>query len=244
MSRTGSLFRREFKAFFETPVAYVFLVVFLVMTGFLTFFVSHYYEAGQADLSGFFIWIPWVYLVLVPAVTMRLWSEERRTGTIELLLTLPITTTQAVAAKFLAGWAFMILAQLLTLPLVATTMWLGDPDPGPIIGGYLGCIMLSGAMVSVGCVMSASTRNQVISFILSALVSLFLILAGWPPVTDMLAAWDPGWVIPFVAKCSVMPHYETMQRGVLDLRDGVYFISIILFMLAAAVTVINERKTV
>lgn len=243
LSAVGLIFRRELKSYFESPVAYVFLIVFLLLSGFLTFFASSFYEAGQADLRAFFFWQPWVYLLLVPAATMRLWSEERRTGTIELLLTLPVTMMQAVLGKFLAAWLFMAIAIALTSPMIFTVLWLGEPDIGAMAGGYLGCLLLAGAWVSVGCVTSAMTRNQVVSFVLALLISLFLLLAGWPPVISMLSRWAPVSLINAVAALSVAPHVESMQRGILDLRDPLYFFSVMAIMLLAAQSVLTNRKS-
>lgn len=241
--KTYTVFRRELRSYFEAPVAYVFLVVFLVLTGFLTFSVSHYYEVGQADLRAFFFWHPWVYLILVPAASMRLWSEERRSGTIELLLTLPVTLPQAVIGKFLAAWLFLAIALALTFPIVLTTAWLGNPDFGVVFSGYLGCLLLLGSYLAVGTFMSATTRNQVISFVLALVVCLFLLLAGWPPVTGMLSRWAPNWLVQGVAAFSVMPHFESIQRGVIDLRDLAYYASIMAVMLFAAFLALNNRKS-
>jgi len=245
MRNTYEIFRRELKAYFSSPVAYVFLVVFLVLLGFLTFSMSRYFEAGQADLRMFFFWHPWVYLLLVPAASMRLWSEERRSGTIELLLTLPVTMAQAVAGKFLAAWAFLTIALALTFPIVLTTVFClgGDPDSGVVVGGYLGCILLSGTYLSVGMVTSALTKNQVISFVLSLVACFFLVVAGWPPVTDMLNQWAPDWLVRGVASFSVMPHFEAIQRGVLDIRDIGYYVSVIVVLLFATQLALGNRKT-
>lgn len=239
---TLNIFSREWKEYFESPIAYVFLVVFLMLLGFLTFFVSNFYETGQADLRPFFFWHPWVYLLLVPAVSMKLWAEERRTGTIELLLTLPITLTQTVLGKFLAGWLFLALGIGLTFPIVITTAYLGNPDMGAVWGGYLGCLMLAGTFLSVGILASALTRNQVISFVVALVACLFLVLAGWPPVTKMLVDWAPNWLVEGVSAISVMPHFESIQRGVLDLRDFVYYLSVIGLMLYATYLVLKYRK--
>jgi len=237
------IFRRELKSYFESPVAYVFLVAFLLLVGFFTFSVSHYYEAGQADLRSFFFWHPWIYLLLVPAASMRLWAEERRSGTIELLLTLPVTLLQTVMGKFLAAWLFLVLALALTFPVVLTTIYLGDPDKGVMLGGYLGCVLLSGTYLSVGMLTSATTRNQVISFVLSLIVCLFLLIAGWPPVTQMLARWAPNWLVRGVAAFSVMPHFESIQRGVLDVRDIGYYLTVIVVMLFATLITLENRKS-
>lgn len=243
VSNTIEIFKRELKSFFESPVAYVFLVVFLLLAGFLTFSISHYYEVGQADLRSFFFWHPWIYLLLVPAASMRIWAEERRSGTIELLLTLPITMFQALMGKFLAAWCFLTLALLLTFPIVLTTAYLGDPDIGVVIGGYIGSTMLVGTYLSVGMLTSSLTRNQVISFVLSLIICMFLVLAGWPPVTQMLVRWAPNWLVKGVAAFSVMPHYESIQRGILDLRDFCYFFSVMAVMLFGTHLSLENRKS-
>ncbi len=234
--------KREWAAYFNSPVAYVFIVIFLALAGFFTFNVSHFFDARQADLKSFFFWHPWLYLMLVPAAAMRLWAEERRSGTIELLLTMPVTARQAVLGKFVAAWLFLILALALTFPMVMTVAYLGHPDYGPIACGYFGSILLAGAFVSVGMFTSALTRNQVISFILAVVIGLFLILAGFPPVTDFLLRIAPEWLAAGVAQASFITHFESMQRGVLDLRDVVYFASVMAFMLFATQIVIENRK--
>jgi len=235
--------KRELKSYFEAPVAYVFMVGFLVLTGFLTFFVTRFYERRIADLQPFFFWHPWVYLLLVPAAAMGLWAEERRTGTIELLLTMPITLAEAVLGKFLAAWLFIIIGIALTFPIVITTFYLGNPDAGVIISGYFGTILLAGAYVSVGMLTSAMTRSQVISFVMSLLLCLLLLLAGWPPVTDIFVRWAPNWLVNAVASISFMPHFESMQRGVIDVRDIVYYVSVIVFMFSATLLVLENRKS-
>lgn len=247
IQKTKAIFKRELRSYFESPVAYVFLVVFLMLTAFLTFSAGRFYENGQADLRGFFFWHPWVYLILVPAAAMRLWAEERRTGTIELLLTMPVTLTQAILGKFLAAWAFLSIALLLTFPVFLTTLYLGEPDIGVAIAGYLGSFLLAGAYLSVGVLTSAMTRNQVISFVLSVVICLFLLLAGWPPVTDLLVrlTQDHGgleWLVQGVASFSFMPHYESIQRGVISLRDFAYYASLIGFMIFATHVVLENRK--
>lgn len=239
---TKAIIKRELAAYFESPVAYVFMVVFLILIGFLTFFVSRYYESGQADLRGFFFWHPWMFLILVPAAAMRLWAEERRAGTIETLLTLPVTITQVILGKFLAAWIFIGLIVALTFPIVLTTVYLGAPDHGAIMGGYSGSLLLAGAYLSVGMLTSALTRNQVISFVLSLVICLFLLLAGWPPVTDLMVRWAPEWLVRGVASFSFMPHYEAFQKGVLDLRDFAYYFSVMIFMLFGTHLVLENRK--
>jgi ABC-2 type transport system permease protein len=240
---TRSVIKRELGGYFGSPIAYVFIVIFLVLCGFLTFSVSGLYELGQADLRVFFQWLPWVYLFLVPAVAMRLWAEERRTGTLEVLLTLPTTLTELVLGKFLAAWLFVILAVLLTFPMVLTVSYLGDPDLGAIFSGYLGSVLLAGAYLSVGSMTSSLTRNQVISFIVSLVICLFLVLAGWSPVTDALSAWAPLWLVEVVAGFSFAPHSASMERGVVDLRDLLYYASVIFFMLFANGVILQNRRT-
>lgn len=239
---TTAILKREWGAYFNSPVAYVFIVIFLVLAGFFTFSVGRFYESGQADLQGFFFWHPWLYLILVPAAAMRLWSEERRTGTIELLLTLPVKTSQAILGKFLAAWLFLALALALTFPMILTVYYLGKPDGGAIACGYLGSLLMAGAYLAVGMFTSAITRNQVISFILSVVICLFFVLAGFRPVTDMLVNVAPVWFVDLVAACSFFTHFEGLQRGVIDLRDLVYFASIILFMLSATHVALDNRK--
>ncbi|MBN1557916.1 MAG: ABC transporter permease subunit [Lentisphaerae bacterium] len=238
-----AVLKRELKSYFESPVAYVFMVAFLVLTGFLTFSVSRLYERGIGDLQPFFFWHPWVYLLLVPAATMGLWAEERRAGTIELLLTMPVTMMQAILGKFFAAWLFIIISILLTFPLPLTLAYLGDPDMGVIFCGYFGSILLAGAAVSIGMLASCLTRSQVISFVLALLITLLLILAGWPPVTDLFVRWAPLWLVDAVASFSLMPHFESMQRGVIDLRDVAYYLSVMIFMIAAAQVVLDNRKS-
>lgn len=239
---SSAILKREFSGYFGSPVAYVFIVIFLMLCGFFTFSLSSFYETGQADLRVFFEWHPWIYLFLVPAVAMRLWAEERRTGTIELVLTLPVTLAQVIVGKFLAAWLFIGLALALTFPMVLTVAYLGDPDMGAILCGYFGSFLMAGAYLSVGCMTSAMTRNQVISFILSVVICLFLVLAGWPPVTDILTGWAPVWMVNVVSGFSFMPHFSSMERGVLDLRDLCYFVSVIFFMLFANGVILQNRR--
>jgi len=223
---TWTIAKRELVGYFASPVAYVFIVIFLLLNGFFTFMLGGFFERGEASLTAFFIWHPWLYLFLVPAAGMRLWSEERRQGTLELLLTLPITAWQAIVGKFLASWLFLILALALTFPVIVTVNYLGHADMGAILAGYLGSILLAGAYLAVTCMTSALTRNQVISFILSVVVCFFLILAGWEPVTNLLVRWAPEWLVSTVASFSVMPHFASFQRGVVDFRDVLFFASL------------------
>lgn len=242
--RIASVFKRELKAYFESPVAYVFMIVFLLLIGFLTFSVNQYYERRIADLEPFFFWQTWVYLLLVPAATMSLWAEERRTGTIELLLTMPLTMTQAIIGKFLAAWLFITLCVLLAaLPMTATVFYLGSPDPGAMIAGYLGCILMAGAYISVGMLTSSMTRNQVISFVLALSACFLLVMAGWEPVTGFFSRWAPVWLVNAVASLSFMPAFDSMRRGVIDLGDIAYYISVMVFMLTATYLVLDNRKS-
>ena len=220
---TATIVKRELASYFVSPVAYVFIVIFLLLTGFFT-------------------WHPWLYLFLVPSVGMRLWSEERRLGTLELLLTLPITTWQAIVGKFLASWLFLALALALTFPVVITVNYLGSPDNGVIFAGYVGSLLLAGAYLAISCMTSALTRNQVVSFILSVVICLFLILAGYTPVTDLLTRWANPALIETVAAFSVMTHFDGFQRGVLDSRDFIFFASVIGFALFTTGVIIRAHR--
>ena len=238
-----TIFQREFKAYFDSPVAYVFLVAFLVLVGFLTFGVTMYYERRQANLTPFFFWHPWVYLLLVPAATMGLWAEERRTGTIELLLTLPVTLVETLVGKFLAAWAFIGIALGLTFPIILTTAWLGHPDMGAIVCGYLGSLLLSGACVAVGVFASALSRSQVIGFVIALAICLFMLIIGFDPVINAVSGWGvPAGVVNAVASCSLMQHFDAMRRGVIDFYDIGYYVGVMVFMLAAAHVVTDNRK--
>jgi ABC-2 type transport system permease protein len=237
-----AVMKRELGGYFTSPIAYVFLVIFLLLTGFFTFTVGNFFERAEASLVSFFTWHPWLYLFLVPAVGMRLWSEERRLGTLELLLTLPITIWQAIVGKFLASWVFLALALLLTFPVWITVNWLGDPDNGVIVAGYVGSLLLAGAYLAISCMTSAMTRNQVISFILSVMICLFLILAGYTPVTDLLTRFANPVITQTIAAFSVMTHFEGFQRGVLDTRDVIFFASVIGFALFTTGVIIRNQR--
>ncbi|MEI7729002.1 MAG: ABC transporter permease [Verrucomicrobiota bacterium] len=235
--------KRQLASYFNSPVAYVFIVIFLLLSGFFTFMVGGFFERDQASLTAFFMWHPWLYLFLVPAVGMGLWAEERRMGTMELLLTMPITPWQAIVGKFLAAWAFLALALVLTFPVILTVNRLGTPDNGIIFCGYVGSLMLAGAYLAVSSMTSAMSRNQVVSFILSVVICLFLILAGWPPVTNMLVKWANPALVQAIAGMSVMPPFEGFQKGVLDIRDIVFFLSIIGFSLFTTGVVIRNLRS-
>src|SRR2546426_7212290 len=236
--------KRELGAYFTAPLAYVFIVIFLLLCGFFTFMVGGFFERGEASLvRPFFDWHPWFYLFLVPAVGMRLWAEERRVGTIELLLTMPITAWQAIVGKFLASWLFLALALFLTFPLVMTVNFLGSPDNGVIFGSYVGCLLMAGGYLAVSCMTSAITRNQVVSFILAVVICLFLILAGFPPITDFLSKLTgKPWIVDGVAALSVITHFEEFQKGVLDSRDLIFFLSLIGFSLFTTGVILRGHR--
>jgi ABC-2 type transport system permease protein len=234
--------KRELAAYFSSPLAYIFIVIFLLLCGFFTFMVGGFFERGEASLvRPFFDWHPWFYLFLVPAVGMRLWAEERRVGTLELLLTMPITTWQAIVGKFLASWLFLALALALTFPIVITVNYLGSPDNGVIFCGYIGSWLMAGAYLAISCITSAMTRNQVVSFIVSVVVCLFFILAGFPPVINMLESWAPG-LVDTIASFSVITHFEGFQKGVLDSRDIIFFLSLIGFSLFTTSVILRTHR--
>jgi ABC-2 type transport system permease protein len=236
--------KRELTGYFASPVAYVFLVIYLLLSGFFTFMVGRapFFQLGQASLASFFIWQPWLFLFLVPAVAMRLWSEERRLGTIELLFTMPVTSWQAIVGKFVASWLFLLLALLLTFPIWITANYLGDPDNGVILGSYFGSGLLAGSYLAIGCMTSAMTRNQVVSFIVSVVICLFLILAGFPPVTNMFSQWFGPLIVQAVASCSVITHFDPFQKGLLDSRDIVFFLSLIGFALFTTGVILRGHR--
>jgi ABC-2 type transport system permease protein len=246
MSAVGNIktiAKRELAGYFASPVAYVFIVIFLLLTGFFTFAMPNgFFERGQASLETFFVWHPWLYLFLVPAAGMRLWAEERRVGTLELLLTMPITAWQAILGKFLASWIFLALALLLTFPVVITVNYLGSPDNGVIIATYLGSWLMAGAYLAISCMTSAMTRNQVISFIISVMICLFLIMCGFPPVTNFLTRMDRPWFVELVAAFSVLTHFESFTKGVVDSRDVIFFLSIIGFSLFTTGVIIRSHR--
>jgi ABC-2 type transport system permease protein len=241
MRNIRTIAKRELGSYFTSPVAYVFLVIFLLLTGFFTFTAGQFFERGEASLGAFFGWHPWLYLVLVPAVGMRLWAEERRAGTLELLMTMPITPWEAIFGKFLASWIFLGIALALTFPVVITANVLGSPDNGMMFAGYLGSLFLAGAYLAVTCMTSAMTRNQVVAFILSVVACLFLILAGFNPVTDLMVRWASPAFIDTVAAFSVVTHFDGFQKGVIDSRDLFYFLSVIGFSLFATSIVLRNR---
>lgn len=241
-SGTLAVFKREFASYFATPVAYVFIVIFLLLAGAFTFYIGKFYDTNQADLLPFFTYHPWLYLFLVPAVSMRLWAEERKSGTIELLLTLPLTMWQAVLGKFLAAWAFVGIALALTFPIWLTVNYLGSPDNGVIFASYLGSFLMAGAFLAIGSCLSACTRNQVVAFILTVVVCFVFLLAGHPLVLDAFGAVAPQGLVDAVSGLSFITHFASIAKGVIDLRDIVYFLLTIAFWLYASAVVIDFKK--
>ena len=236
------LFRREFASYFATPLALVFIVIFLALAGLFTFFLGGFYERGQADLAPFFNYHPWLYLFLMPALSMRLWSEERKSGTIELLMTLPVTPWQAVIGKFLAAWAVAGLALVLTFPMWITVNYLGDPDNGAIVTGYIGSLLVACGMLAVGACFSAVTRNQVIAFIVTVVVCFVYLLSGFALVLDAFQGWAPQPVVDAVASLSFLTHFGSIAKGVIDIRDVLYFATLIAVWLAATAIVLDLKK--
>lgn len=223
MNEAMAVMRRELKSYFLTPVAYVFIIIFLVFASAFTFYLGSFYERGQADLVSFFSYHPWLYLFLAPALSMRLWAEERRSGSIELLMTLPISIWQMVVGKFLAAWAFMCIAIALTFPIWITVNYLGNPDNGAILAAYIGSALMAGGFIAVGAFISATTRNQVIAFVLAVVACFLLLLAGYALVLDLFTGWAPQTLVDGIASLSFLTHFESISRGVIDLRDLVYF---------------------
>ncbi len=239
MNVIGALFRRELQSYFATPVAYVFIVIFLVLMGAFTFYLGNFYERGQADLGPFFIFHPWLYLLLVPAIAMRLWAEERKTGSIELLMTLPITPWQAVLGKYLAAWAFTGVALLLTFPIWITVNYLGDPDNGAIVAAYIGSFLMAGGFLAIGACLSATTPNQVIAFVITVVVCFVFLASGFPMVLDFFTSWAPQILVDGIASLSFLTHFESISKGVIDLRDLIYFGFLILAFLYANTIVLR-----
>jgi ABC-2 type transport system permease protein len=238
MRSIGTIFRRELASYFATPLAYIFIVIFLVMAGDLTFVQGSFFERGQADLQPFFTFHPWLYLVLIPALSMRLWAEERKSGTIELFLTLPISMMAAVLGKFLAAWTFAGIALALTFPFWITVNYLGTPDNGVILASYVGSFLMAGAFLAIGACLSALTKNQVIAFVVTAAVSFLFTVSGSPIVLGLLQNWAPDALLTTVSSFSFLTHFTAITRGVIDARDAVYFLSVIgAFLLANAVLV-------
>ena len=242
MRSTLVIFRRELASYFATPLAYVFIVIFLVMAGALAFFLGNFFDRGQADLQPFFAFHPWLYLVLIPALAMRLWAEERKSGTIELFLTLPISMGAAVLGKFLASWAFAGIALILTFPFWITVNYLGRPDNGVIIASYIGSFLMAGAFLAIGAALSALTKNQVIAFVVTAAICFVFTVSGTSMVLGFLTSWAPQGLIDAVTSLSFLAHFDAIVRGVIDLRDAVFFVSVIVLFLFANSLAVELKK--
>jgi len=243
MNGLGTIFRRELAAYFATPVAYVFIVIFLVLNGIFTFYVGGFYERGQADLEPFFQFHPWLYMFLIPAISMRLWSEERKAGTLELLLTLPVSLAASVLGKFLAAWCFTAVALAGTLPLWLTVNYLGDPDNTVILAGYLGSLLMAGGFLAIGSCISALTKNQVIAFVISFVICFAFNLSGFPMVLDVFHAWAPQMIVDVISSFSFLTHFNSILKGVIDVRDILFFATLIAFWLYANVLAIEATKS-
>ena len=242
MKNSIAIFKRELSSYFATPVAYVFIVIFLIMSGALTFYLGNFYERGQADLISFFNFHPWLYLFLVPAISMRLWAEERKSGSIELLMTLPISVGQSVIGKYLAAWVFIGLALVLTFPIWITVNYLGDPDNGVIFAAYIGSFLMAGGFLAIGACISAMTKNQVIAFIITVVICFIFLLAGSPLVLNFFKAWMPQNIVDAISSLSFLTHYISISKGVIDLRDVIYFFTLIGFWLYANALVVDMKK--
>lgn len=237
-----AVFRREFASYFATPVAYVFISVFLVAAGIFTFYLGDFFQRGQADLQPFFFYHPWLYLFLVPAVAMRLWAEERRAGTFELLFTLPVSPGAMVAGKFLAAWGFIGVALVLTAPVWLTVAYLGSPDNGAILAGYAGSFLMAGAYLAIGAALSALTRNQVVAFILTVLVCFLFMMSGLPLVLNFIEEWAPPEITELVASFSFLSHFSSLMKGVIEGRDVLFFLTLIGFWLFANRVIIELKR--
>lgn len=242
MSIVKALFRRELRSYFATPVAYVFIVIFLVLMGTFTFDMGGFYEQGQADLRAFFNFHPWLYLFLVPAIAMRMWAEERKSGSIELLMTLPVTPWQAVLGKYLAAWTFTGIALALTFPIWITVNYLGDPDNGTIFAAYIGSLLMAGGFLAIGSCLSAITKNQVIAFVISVVVCFGFLLSGFPMVLDAFSGWAPQAIVDAIASLSFLTHFANISRGVIDFRDLTYFALLISGFLYANTIVLQWKQ--
>jgi ABC-2 type transport system permease protein len=243
MRNTLLIMRRELGGYFATPVAYVFLVIFLALAGAFTFYLGNFFERGQADLQSFFSFHPWLYLFLIPAISMRLWSEERKSGTIELFLTLPISMGEAVLGKFLAAWAFTAIALALTFPLWITVNILGRPDNGVILAGYVGSLLMAGGFLAIGAAVSAVTKSQVVAFVISAAICFLFTVSGSNLVLSFFSGWAPPVLVETIASFSFLTHFTAISRGVIDLRDILYFGSLIAAFLFANAVIVDMRKS-
>lgn len=242
MRNTLFVVRRELADYFATPVAYVFIFIFLALLTSLTFFMGNFFARGQADLVPFFQFHAWVYMLLIPAISMRMWAEERRSGTIELLMTLPISLTQVVLGKYLAAVAFAAISLALTFPLWITVNYLGEPDNGIIFAGYVGSLMMASGFLAVGAFISALTKNQVVAFVMTSAACFILIASGAPIVLGFFSGWAPKGLVDFIASLSFLTHFADISKGVLDLRDLIYFVSLIAVFLFANALAVERLK--
>jgi ABC-2 type transport system permease protein len=242
LNKTYIILDRELKGYFRTPLASIFLLVFLALSSGMTFFLGRFFERDQADLTAFFSWHPWLFLVLMPAIGMRLWAEERRSGTIELLITLPVTNTQLVVGKFLASWIFTLIALILTMPIWITVNYLGEPDNHVILISYFGSWLMAGAFLALTSCLSALTKNQVIAFIISSISGFVLIMAGFNLVLSAVRSWSPNWITETISSMSFLSHFSRIQMGVFDLSTLVFFISMIILCLSINVQLVQLKK--
>ena len=242
LNKTYIILDRELKGYFRTPLASIFLLVFLALSSGMTFFLGRFFERDQADLTAFFSWHPWLFLVLMPAIVMRLWAEERRSGTIELLITLPVTNTQLVVGKFLASWIFTLIALILTMPIWITVNYLGEPDNHVILISYFGSWLMAGAFLALTSCLSALTKNQVIAFIISSISGFVLIMAGFNLVLSAVRSWSPNWITETISSMSFLSHFSRIQMGVFDLSTLVFFISMIILCLWINVQLVQVKK--
>jgi ABC-2 type transport system permease protein len=242
MRNVGIIMRRELASYFATPLAYVFILIFLLLANAFTFYLGGFFERGQADLQWFFYWHPWLYLFLIPAISMRLWAEERKSGSIELLMTQPVTLWEAVLGKYFAAWIFAALALALTFPIWITVNYLGKPDNGTILAAYIGSLLLAGGYLAIGSCMSALTNNQVIAFILGVVACFIVLLAGFPLVLDAFRSWAPQWFVDAIASLSFLTHFDSIKKGVIDVRDLLYFGMLGAFFLLATSIALDLRK--
>ena len=242
MANIWAISKRELHSYFGTPIAYVFLAIFVALTGVFAFYIGVFFDRGEADLKPFFEYHPWLYLLLVPAISMRLWAEERKSGTIELLMTLPISPVEAVVAKFLAGWAFLGIALILTFPMWISVNILGDPDNGIIFASYIGSFLMAGAFLAIGASVSALTKNQVIAFVVASVICFIFVMNGTEIVLNVFRGWLPEFLISAISSMSFLTHFEDVSRGVIDLRDIVFYVSLIVFWLFVNTIVIGLKK--
>ena len=237
-----NIVKRELSSYFSTPLAYVFIVIFLTLIGSFTFYLGNFFVRGQADLNPFFAFHPWVYILLIPAVTMRLWAEERKTGTIELLTTLPLTTTQAVVGKFLAALIFIFVSLFLTFPLWITVNYLGDPDNGVILAGYIGSLFIAGAYLSIGSCISAITNNQIIAFVIATTVCFLFTMSGLDLVLNFFKLWAPEFLVDTISSMSFLTHFDSITKGVIEIRDFLFYLSVIIFWIFLNIMIIEYKK--